>query len=156
MYNYAKIIKAMNGYEYNTTTPYKVLPHKGIEYNPCRDYNHISRYKGLRQVTHNVDEGDSGTDRFMSLEGPNPFQSHTEVTYFEVTTSTENRLDIIAEKTLGSATYSWVISMFNDIEDGYSCYEGQILTIPKSFTSLFNEGEILASISALKLNLGGE
>lgn len=142
----------MNGKDYNTLIPYEVLEHEGIDYNPCRDYDHISRYKALRQVTHHIDNN----QQYMTLEGPNPFTTNSEVTYYTVTTTTENRLDLIAERFLGSAYYDWIVAYFNDIEDGFSCRVGQKLRIPKSFTGLFNDGEILAPINALKLNLGSE
>lgn len=138
---------------YNTLIPYKILDYTGIEYNVCKDYNHISRYKGLRQVAHNPD---SSTDRFVTLEIPNVFRSNVEVQYYDVKTFEENRLDLIAEEFLGSATYSWVIAYMNNIEDGFTVKPGQRIMIPKTFTSLFNSGEILASIPATKLNLGTE
>ena len=138
---------------YNTLIPYKILDYTGIEYNVCKDYNHISRYKGLRQVAHNPD---SNTDRFVTLEIPNVFRSNVEVQYYDVKTFEENRLDLIAEEFLGSATYSWVIAYMNNIEDGFTVKPGQRIMIPKTFTSLFNSGEILASIPATKLNLGTE
>ena len=138
---------------YNTLIPYRVVPYEGIEYNVCYDYSHISRYKGLRQVAHCPN---SSTDRYLALENPNPFSSDVDVTYYEVPSYRENRLDLIANEFLGSATYSWVIAYFNNIEDGFTVRAGQQLKIPKSFTSLFNDGEILASIVATKLNLGTE
>ena len=105
---------------YNTLIPYKILDYTGIEYNVCKDYNHISRYKGLRQVAHNPD---SSTDRFVTLEIPNVFRSNVEVQYYDVKTFEENRLDLIAEEFLGSATYSWVIAYMNNIEDGFRSEE---------------------------------
>lgn len=138
---------------YNTLVPYKVLDYTGIEYNVCYDYDHISRYKGLRQVAHNPD---SNTERFLALENPNPFYSNVEVTYYDVPTYRENRLDLIANEFLGSASYGWVIAYFNGIEDGFTVRAGQRIKIPKTFTSLFNNREILASIPANKLNLGTE
>ncbi len=138
---------------YNTLTPYKVLDYQGIEYNVCYNYNHISRYKGLRQIAHNPD---STTDRFIALETSNPFKSNVEVIYYDVPTYRENRLDLIANDLLGSASYSWVIAYFNNIEDGFTVVAGQRLQIPKTFASLFNNKEILASIPANRLNLGSE
>lgn len=134
-------------------TPYKELEHKGIEYSVCKDYDHISRYKGLRQVVHNPADSE---ERFIALETPNPFTTNVEVDYYEVPTYQENRLDIIAQDKLGSASYSWVIAYFNRIEDGFTVKPGQKLIIPKQFTSLFNRGEILQSVSPLALNLGSE
>lgn len=134
-------------------TPYKELEHKGIEYSVCKDYDHISRHKGLRQVVHNPADSE---DRFIALETPNPFTTNVEVDYYEVPTHQENRLDIIAQDKLGSASYSWVIAYFNGIEDGFTIKPGQKLIIPKQFTSLFNKGEILQSVSPLALNLGSE
>ena len=64
--------------------------------------------------------------------------------------------DIIAKKTLGDATYSWIIAYFNKIEDGYTVQDGQVLMIPNSITTLFKTGEILQSISPNLLNLGEE
>lgn len=142
----------MNGYDYNTVTPYKVLPHKGILYNPCHDYSHISRYKGLRQVTHITENN----NRFMTLEGPNAFTTNSDVDIYEVPTYRENRIDLIANQYLGTASYGWIISNFNDIEDNFTVRVGQDIKIPQRFTDLFNEGEVLASISALNLNLGEE
>lgn len=137
---------------YNTLVPYKVIKHTGIQYSTCREFDHISRYKGLRQVIHDPDS----FNRFMTLETPNPFMSSTEVQFYDVPAHEENRLDIIAHKFLGCASYSWVISYFNNIEDGFTVREGQRLKIPKSISSLFSKCEILAPVSALQLNLGTE
>lgn len=137
---------------YDTTKPYKELSNDGIQYTVCRDFDHISRYRGLRQVIH---EG-STSERYMALESPNSFRSNVNVTYHDVSTSEENRLDIIAKNYLGSASYAWVIAYCNNIEDGFTVFPGQRLVIPMNLTSLFNKGEILAPISALTLNLGAE
>ena len=109
----------MNGYDYNTVTPYKVLPHKRILYNPCHDYDHISRYKGLRQITHITENN----DRFMTLEGPNAFTTNSDVNIYDVPTYMENRIDLIANQHLGAASYGWIISNFNDIEDNFTVIE---------------------------------
>lgn len=140
-------------YIQNTTTPYEEVDYTGIAYDVCVDYNHISRYKGLRQIVHNLDDF---AERFISLETVNPFNSNVEVVYYEVPSDEENRLDIIANKMLGSASYAWVIAYFNGISDGYTVYEGQKLRIPKNLTSLFNSGEVLAPIPVMALNLGTE
>lgn len=137
---------------YNTLVPYKTLDYKGIQYASCRDFNHISRYRGLRQVIHSPNE----PDRLVTLETPNPFTTGTDVNYYEVSADTENRLDVIAYRFLGSAQYAWVIAYFNGIEDGFTCREGQKLAIPKSISSLFNTGEILQAVPASTLNLGSE
>ena len=139
-------------YGRDLTKPYDTLEHEGIAYSVCRDYDHISRYRNLRQVIHCPDS----TDRYTTLETVNPFITNTDVKYHEVTVSEEDRLDLIAEKELGSATYGWVIAYFNRIEDGYTVREGQKLMIPNSVTALLSTGEILAPITALKLNLGEE
>lgn len=137
---------------YNTLNPYKVIPYSGISYGVCRDYDHISRYKGLRQVVHNP----NAADRFVALETPNAFTTQADVDFYQVPAYEENRLDVIAYKHLGSASYAWVIAYFNQIEDGYTVKEGQVLKIPKSLSTLFRSGEILASINPLQLNLGTE
>lgn len=133
--------------------PYDELEYMGIEYAVCRDYSHISRYKGIRQVVHNPSDS---SQRFIAPEVTNPFRSNIEVIYYEVPTSRENRLDLIANEKLGSANYSWVIAYFNNIADGFTVKAGQILKIPKRFTDLFGNGEVLQSISPLALNLGSE
>lgn len=136
----------------DTLEPYSTVERDYIQYTYCRDFNHISRYKNLRQVVH---EG-STSDRYVALETANPFKTNADVTYYTVPTNRENRLDLIAKDTLGSATYSWVIAYFNDILDGYTVLEGTRLAIPKSVSSLFNNGEVLESIPATTLNLGKE
>lgn len=134
--------------------PYENLDHKGITYSCCRDFAYISRYRGLRQVIHNPNDID---ERMILLETPNPFTSQqTEVRWHEVTSSEVNRLDIIANKYLGSPSYAWVIAYFNNIEDGFTCNTGQKLMIPTSITNLMNNGEILSNVTALQLNLGSE
>lgn len=139
---------------YDTLIPYKVIRYRGIQYTVCRDYPHISRYRNLRQVVH---EPNNLTERFITLETPNAFQTQgQDVIYYEVDAIHENRLDLVAQETLGSARYSWVISYFNRIEDGFTIREGQKLVIPKNFTSLFNKGSILAPINPFTLNLGSE
>lgn len=138
---------------YDTLVPYKKLKHTGIEYTVCRDFNHISRYKGLRQVVH---EANDAPNRYIALETPNSVESKASYYYYEVPLSEENRLDLIAYKFYGSAQYSWVLSYMNRIEDGYTVHEGQKLKILNNFTDLFSKGELLASIPAMILNLGSE
>lgn len=138
---------------YDINHPYQEIPYEGIQYTNCRDYGHISRYKGLRQVVHNPDNTD---ERYMALETVNPFTTNSDVDYYEVHSKYENRLDIIAYEELGSASYAWVIAYFNNIEDGFSVHEGQLIKIPKNISSLFNSGEILQTVPALGLNLGSE
>lgn len=139
-------------YGRDLTQPYETLEHEGIIYSVCRDYDHISRYRNLRQVVHCPNT----SNRYVTLETSNPFVTNTEVKYHEVTVEEANRLDLIALKELGSATYGWVIAYFNSIEDGYTVREGQKLIIPESVTALLSKGEILAPITAIKLNLGEE
>lgn len=136
----------------DTLTPYCEVEHKGIQYTTCRDFSHISRHACLRQVVHNP----GYSDRFVALETANGFASHSEVIYHDVKSHEENRLDILAYQYLGSAQYAWVIALFNSIEDGYTIREGQRLAVPKSLSSLFNNGEILAPVPATQLNLGSE
>lgn len=138
---------------YDINHPYQEIPYEGIQYTNCRDYGHISRYKGLRQVVHNPDNTD---ERYMALETVSPFITNSDVDYYEVPSRYENRLDIIAYEKLGSASYAWVIAYFNNIEDGFSVHEGQLIKIPKNISSLFNSGEILQTVPALGLNLGSE
>lgn len=137
---------------YDTLQPYGVVKHLGIEYQVCRDFKHISRYKGLRQITHYTENN----GRFIALETTNPLVSNARFRYYDVSATEENRLDLIAYKFYGSAQYSWIISYFNGIEDGFTVCEGQRLKILDNFTDLFNKGELLAPISALQLNLGEE
>lgn len=137
---------------YDTLQPYGIVKHLGIEYQVCRDFGHISRHKGLRQITHYAE--DNG--RFMTLETANPLLSNARFRYYDVSATEENRLDLIAYKFYGSAQYSWIISYFNGIEDGFTVREGQRLKILENFTDLFSKGELLASIPALQLNLGEE
>lgn len=138
---------------YDTLIPYKVIPYDGIDYTVCRDFDHISRYKGLRQVVHNPT---NTAERFITLETVNALTSNASYRYYTVPTSEENRLDLIAYKFYGSPNYSWVISYMNNIEDGFTVYEGQKIKILDSFSDLFAQGEILASIPPMSLNLGSE
>ena len=138
---------------YDTLIPYKVIPYDGIDYTVCRDFDHISRYKGLRQVVHNPSDT---SERFITLETVNAITSNASYRYYTVPVSEENRLDLIAYKFYGSPNYSWVVSYMNNIEDGYTVYEGQKIKILDSFSDLFAKGEILASIPPMSLNLGSE
>ena len=136
----------------STTESYAEVGRDEIQYTYCRDFDHISRYKGLRQVIH---QGQS-PDRFVALETVNPFSTSSSVKYYTVPPNRENRLDLIAYEQLGSATYAWVIAYINKIADGFTVLEGTRLAIPQSIASLFDQGELLASVSAFKLNLGSE
>lgn len=141
-------------YIMNIIEPYDKVDYKGIQYAPCCDYRHISRYRGLRRVIHSPQDI---PERFISLETPNAFvTSKLDVIWHEVESTEENRLDLIAYKYLGSAKYSWVIAYFNQIEDGFTCRLGQKLMIPKSVTDLMQTGEILQPVTALTLNLASE
>lgn len=137
---------------YDTMIPYTEVSYEGIQYGVCREFNHIARHRTLRQIVHNP----YSLDRFVALETPNPFQTNCEVEYYEVPLVEENRLDLIAKKKLGSAQYGWAIAYFNRIEDGFTVKHGQSLAIPKSITSLFNKGEVLAPVNPLQLNLSSE
>lgn len=136
----------------DTYHPYKTVERDPIQYTYCVDYNHISRYRGLRQVIH---QGNS-PDRYVALETSNPFKTSAQARYYTVPHQLENRLDLIAYEQLGSASYAWVLAYFNNIQDGFTVLEGTKLAIPVSISSLFESGEILASITATKLNLGSE
>lgn len=136
----------------NTLTPYKKVERDPIQYTYCVDYNHISRYRCLRQIIH---QGQSD-DRYIALETSNPFITSAKARYYTVPYHLENRLDIIARDQLGSANYAWVIAYFNNIQDGYTVLEGTQLAIPESISTLFEKGEILQSITATKLHLGSE
>lgn len=137
---------------YDTMIPWDDLEHRGIQYTVCRDFDHISRYRTLRQVVHNPQDA----DRFIALETPNSFVTAAEVIYYEVPATEENRLDVIAYKLLGSAQYRWALAYFNGIEDGYTVHEGQRLRCPRSIDVLFNKHELLANVNPLQLNLGTE
>lgn len=138
---------------YDTLVPYKTIEYKGIHYTVCRDYSHISRYRGLRQVVFMPDD----PERFTALETANAIISNKlPVKFHTVTVTEENRLDLIAYKELGSVSYAWVIAYMNRIVDGYTVHEGQRLTIPINITSLFSKGELLAPVSPSALNLGSE
>lgn len=139
-------------YTSTTTESYAVVEREPIQYTYCRDFSHISRYRGLRQVIH---EGQL-EDRYVALETPNPFETHTNITYYTVPANYENRLDIIAKELLGAAEYKWVIAYFNGIVDGFTVRPGMTLKVPKTVSSLFEAGEILAPVSATKLNLSEE
>ena len=136
----------------DTYTPYRKIVRDPIQYTYCVDFKHISRYRGLRQVVH---QGQS-EDRFMALETTNPFKSTAPVKYYKVPYEFQNRLDLIAYKHLGSPNYAWVIAYFNNIQDGFTVLEGTQLAIPTSISDLFENGELLASISVNKMNLGSE
>lgn len=140
---------------YNTTSPYKIIQYNGIQYTVCKDYSHLSRYRGLRQVIHNPN---NSVSRFITLETPNSIHSNIkDISYYTVTPAEVNRLDLIAYKLLGSANYKWILAYMNEIEDGYSTYEGQLLKYPTAgITALFSKGELLAPLNPFSLNLGSE
>ena len=131
---------------------YRQVKRDPIQYTYCADFDHISRYRGLRQVIH---QGLSN-DRFMALETVNAIPDNVNIRYYIVPSKFENRLDLIAEDQLGSATYAWVIAYFNKIPDGFTAIEGTKLAIPVSVSSLFEQGQILESVTAVRLNLGSE
>lgn len=135
------------------TQPYKEVKYYGIAYSTCKEYNHISRYRNLRMVSHMPNT----SEKYITLETVNPIVTNKlKVIYHVVELQEENRLDLIANTYLGSASYSWVIAYFNSIEDGYTVTAGQTIMIPKNITDLFLQGEILAPVVPLKLNLGEE
>lgn len=136
----------------DTYDEYRTVERDPIQYTYCVDFPHISRYKGLRQVIH---QGQS-SDRFIALETVNPIPKDPDVTYYTVPYHMENRLDLIAQEQLGSATYAWVLAYYNRIPDGFTVLEGARLAIPSSISNLFNKGQLLQSVTAVKLNLGSE
>lgn len=137
---------------HDTYYPYRTIERDPIQYSYCVDYGHLSRYRALRQIIH---QGLS-EDRFVALETVNPFGTASDMKSYVVPSHLENRLDIIAQQQLGSATYAWIIAYVNRIADGFTVLEGTRLQIPTSITGLFNKDELLAPIDATKLNLGSE
>jgi hypothetical protein len=107
----------------------------------------------LRQVIH---QGNHPAARYTALETTNPFSTNVVMKMYTVPAYLENRLDIIAEQQLGSAKYAWIIAYINRITDGFTVLEGTQLQLPNNVNELFNTGEILGTISAVKLNLGSE
>lgn len=143
----------VDSYNYTTVTPYKVLPHNGIEYTVCKDYNHISRYRRLRQVIHYLE----GTQRFITSEIQNSYDYDSlDIEYYVVSTDRVNRLDLISYDYYQTTSYNWVIAYINEIADGYTVFEGQTLMIPKRINQLFGSGCVLASVPPTSLNLGTE
>lgn len=140
---------------YDTLIPYKVIEYNGITYSNCQDYSHISRYRCLRTVNHVKSDRKS---HFIALETPNRIHAEIEVVYYVVRSEEENRLDLIAHKYLGSAKYAWILSYLNEIHDGYTVHEGEKIMVPasRSVTSLFESGQMLASVNPLLFNLGEE
>lgn len=138
---------------HQTLAPYDIIDHGGISYTVARDYPHISRYRGLRQIVHSPDDIEN---RFISSETSNPISTTGQFLYYVVPHTEVNRLDLIANRFLGSPTYSWVIAYHNGIEDGFTVSEGQRLRILKNFTDLFNTGGLLAPVPASQFNLGSE
>ena len=136
----------------NTWEAYRKVVRDPIQYTYCSDYNHICRYRGLRQVIH---QGLSD-DRYIALETVNTIPEGIDTRYYIVPHKDENRLDLIAQEQLGSATYAWVIAYYNKIQDGFTAIEGTKLAIPVSVSSLFTSGQVLESVTAVRLNLGSE
>ena len=114
----------------DTYTQYKEVERDPIQYTYCVDYDHVSRYRTLRQVIH---QGLS-EDRFIALETANPITSGSNFKYYNVPSNRQNRLDLIAQEQLGSATYAWVIAYINRIADGFTVLEGTELAIPISLS----------------------
>lgn len=138
---------------HDTTRPYKSVDYNGIEYTTCKDFDHISRYRRLRQVIHYL----TNSNRFITLELQNNYSyENVEIEYYIVPNERENRLDLVSYDYYGSSSYSWIISYINGISDGFTIYEGQVLMIPKNITDLFKSGCILSSVPATTLNLGTE
>lgn len=136
----------------DTWRPYKEIERDPIQYTYCVDFDHISRYKQLRQVIH---EGKKPS-RYVGLETTNSFNSSAQMITYTVPAHLENRLDIIARDHLGSANYAWIIAYINKIPDGFTVLAETQLRIPVSITELFNQGEILSAVEATKINLGSE
>lgn len=136
----------------DTWKPYKQIKRDPIQYTYCTKYDHICRYMTLRQVIHQGKH----SSRYVSLETINAFTTNADMKTYTVPTHLENRLDLIAQKELGSAKYAWIIAYVNKIPDGFTVLEGTQLQIPTSITQLFESGEILGAIEATKINLGSE
>lgn len=138
---------------HDTTKSYKKIDYKGIEYTVCKDFDHISRYKKLRQIIHYLENN----DRYITLELQNSYDyNNLDIEYYLVTSDRENRLDLISYEFFGTTTYAWIIAYINEIQDGYTVFEGQVLMIPTVLSDLFTSGSVLSAVSPTSLNLGTE
>lgn len=136
---------------HDTTSPYDSVPYEGIEYSTCKDFDHISRYRRLRQIVHYLET----PDRFTTLELQNGYDySGMEFDYYVVGEDRENRLDLVSYDYYGTPSYAWAIAYVNGIEDGYSVMSGRTLKMPKVVTELFKNGSVLSAVPATSLNLG--
>ena len=99
-----------------------------MHYIKPRKYKNISRYQIYRQIS----DDSVYTETFNQTK----IDQNNDV-YHEVSSSEENRLDIISNKYYSSPDFYWAIALANDIIDPFDVPQGMILRIPK-INSLFN------------------
>lgn len=95
----------------------------------------MSRYKYNRTIIEK--DGTSYLESSQPIEIP----IRNEDTYYEVNTTSHNRLDLISSAYYGSPELWWVIAAASDIDDPLNVPIGTVLRIPSSST-LFSSGGI--------------
>lgn len=95
-----------------------------------RKYKNISRYNIYRQII------DEQNDTYLETVNSTPIDNSSKDIYHEVLMEEENRLDIIADKYYGNASYWWILAMGNDFVDPFYVKAGTIIRIPDFFSTM--------------------
>ena len=109
-----------------------------VQYDDPRLYRYVSRYAPYRQIV------GSDNQKFLETFNNTEIEVSNQDTYYEVTTRTENRLDMIAAEKYGFSTYWWIIAHANGIIDPFNIPNGTVLRIPP-IKSLYTSTGVMSS-----------
>lgn len=121
-----------------------------IQYLNPYTYTKPSRYAKLRTIKK------EGVDNsYHEVVNATPLVDVSDCQLFRVTGNYINRLDLIAEKFYGDASFWWYIAKQNAIPDFDIVPADTVLQIPP-YDSLMSDGRVLEPLSYVYLNLGKE
>lgn len=121
-----------------------------IQYLNPYAYTKPSRYAKLRTI-----KKEGVDDSYHEVVNATPLVDVSDCQLFRVTGNYINRLDLIAEKFYGDASFWWYIAKQNAIPDFDVVPADTVLQIPP-YDSLMSEGRVLEPLSYVYLNLGKE
>lgn len=106
-----------------------------LTYESPRQYKFTSRYTPYRRI---LDK--DGSNYYHESFNQTSINEGVTDQFFTVTVKQENRLDIIAVKYYGFATYWWIIAMANNVIDPFNIPVGTVLRIPQLSAIYLSKG----------------
>lgn len=114
-----------------------------ITYLKNQEYDKTSRYQVLRLIE-DPEESELKPSSYLETQNQRVVRKSDNDQYHIVTHAEVNRLDLIADKYYGDASFWWAIALANEYIDPFIVNEGTMVRIPSMYTLIESRQRILA------------